>query len=221
MEYTVQKLAKLAGVSPRALRHYDQIGLLVPLEDIRALLDAPAFDADAALQAHLQALMLRRKELDVLIANVTRTIADRKGEITMQDEERFAGLREQMIADNEAEYGQEIRARYGAEAVEASNRHLRGMNQQAFADAQKKEEAVRQALAEAVDSGDPAGPQAHRAAAMHYDWLQCWGTYTPEMHIALGEMYVEDARFAAHYEAVRPGAAAFLRDAIARYHAGA
>lgn len=30
MEYTVQKLAELAGVSGRTLRHYDQIGLLKP-----------------------------------------------------------------------------------------------------------------------------------------------------------------------------------------------
>jgi len=31
MEYTVRQLAKLAGVSPRTLRYYDEIGLLKPL----------------------------------------------------------------------------------------------------------------------------------------------------------------------------------------------
>ncbi len=30
MEYTVSKLAKMAGVSNRTLRYYDQIGLLKP-----------------------------------------------------------------------------------------------------------------------------------------------------------------------------------------------
>lgn len=30
MEYTVQKLAKLAGVSARTLRYYDEIGILKP-----------------------------------------------------------------------------------------------------------------------------------------------------------------------------------------------
>jgi len=30
MEYTVKALAKLAGVSPRTLRYYDEIGLLRP-----------------------------------------------------------------------------------------------------------------------------------------------------------------------------------------------
>lgn len=30
MEYTVQKLGYMAGVSPRTLRHYDEIGILKP-----------------------------------------------------------------------------------------------------------------------------------------------------------------------------------------------
>ena len=30
MEYTIQKLAHLSGVSTRTLRYYDQIGLLAP-----------------------------------------------------------------------------------------------------------------------------------------------------------------------------------------------
>lgn len=35
-----------------------------------------------------------------------------------------------------------------------------------------------------------------------------------EIHTGLGEMYVADERFTATYEAVRPGMAAYLRDAI-------
>ena len=31
MEYTVQKLSKLAGISTRTLRYYDEIGILKPL----------------------------------------------------------------------------------------------------------------------------------------------------------------------------------------------
>ena len=34
------------------------------------------------------------------------------------------------------------------------------------------------------------------------------------MHVGLGEMYVADPRFAARYEALRPGLARFLADAI-------
>ena len=35
------------------------------------------------------------------------------------------------------------------------------------------------------------------------------------MHAGLGDMYVADERFAATYEAVQPGLAAYVRDAIA------
>lgn len=35
-----------------------------------------------------------------------------------------------------------------------------------------------------------------------------------EIHAGLAEMYVADERFAATYESIRPGMAAFLRDAI-------
>ena len=31
MEYSINKLAKLAGISTRTLRYYDEIGLLCPL----------------------------------------------------------------------------------------------------------------------------------------------------------------------------------------------
>lgn len=34
------------------------------------------------------------------------------------------------------------------------------------------------------------------------------------MHEGLGEMYVSDPRFTATYDAVRPGLAVYLRDAI-------
>lgn len=34
------------------------------------------------------------------------------------------------------------------------------------------------------------------------------------MHVTLGDMYVADERFTATYERIRPGLAAYLRDAI-------
>lgn len=36
MEYTVKALAELAGVTPRTLRWYDQVGLLKPLRTTEA-----------------------------------------------------------------------------------------------------------------------------------------------------------------------------------------
>ena len=41
------------------------------------------------------------------------------------------------------------------------------------------------------------------------------------MHRALGDMYVADPRFAANYEKVEPGLAAYVRDAIVANASGA
>ncbi len=249
MEYTVQKLAQLAGVSPRTLRHYDQIGLLrparvsssgyriygaaevallqqilfyraleVPLEDIRALIAVPGFDALAALRAHRQALNDRRTQLDALIANLNNTIAHIEGGTPMKDSERFDGFREKMIAENEAKYGKEVRERYGDAAADASNQRLRNMSQEKYEATQALAESANAALLAAMDTGDSGSEVARNAVKLHHDWLQCWGDYTPEMHVGLGQMYVDDERFAAHYNALRPGAAEFLRDAIERYY---
>ncbi len=35
MEYTINKLAKLAGISTRTLRYYDELGLLSPVRFIK------------------------------------------------------------------------------------------------------------------------------------------------------------------------------------------
>ncbi len=250
MEYTVQKLAHLAGVSPRTLRHYDQIGLLrparvsssgyriygakevellqqilfyraleLPLDEIRAIIQAPGFDARAALDNHKQALLQRRALLDTLIENVRHTIESMEGATTMSDKQRFEGFKEQLIADNEQKYGQEIRQKYGEAAVEASNKKLRGMSQQAYDAAMQMATDANKLLAEAIATGDPAGDIARKAVKMHHDWLSNWGDYPPEAHQGLGQMYVDDPRFTQYYdENVQPGAAVFLRDAILAYY---
>lgn len=52
-------------------------------------------------------------------------------------------------------------------------------------------------------------------AEEHRGWIDrnCYAC-SHEMHTCLGEMYVADERFTAYYDAVRPGLAVFVRDAI-------
>ncbi len=46
---------------------------------------------------------------------------------------------------------------------------------------------------------------------LHKEWL-CfyWNHYTKEAHLGLAQMYVDDSRFRAYYDAVAPGCAAFF-----------
>ena len=105
MEYTINKLAKLAGLSTRTLRWYDECGLLKPqrihtngyriygqaevdrlqqilfyrelgvaLSEIGRILESEDFDTQRALEAHLQALYLKKEQLERLIANAEKSI---------------------------------------------------------------------------------------------------------------------------------------------------
>lgn len=249
MEYTVQKLAQLAGVSSRTLRYYDEIGILKPartnssgyriygqqevdrlqqilfyrelgisLDQIKEIITAPAFDAAEALKEHREKLLEKRKQLDLLITNVEKTIASAEGRTTMSDKEKFEGFKKKMIEDNEEQYGKEIREKYGDETVDKSNAKLMNMTQEEHEAVTKLAEEVNSTLAQAMETGDPAGELAQKAADLHKQWITFyWSEYSKEAHAGLGEMYVADERFKAYYDKIRPGAAEFLRDAINIY----
>ncbi|HHW98678.1 MAG TPA: MerR family transcriptional regulator [Firmicutes bacterium] len=249
MEYTVQRLASLAGVSTRTLRYYDEIGLLKParinssgyriygtaevdrlqqimfyrelvvgLSEIQQILEQPEFNALVALREHRLQLLAKRAQLDQLIANVEKTIAQTGGGRKMSDKEKFAGFKQKMIAENEAKYGAEVRAKYGSEAVERSNKLLANMTQEQFAALQDLSQQVMETLKAAFATGDPKGELAQKAADLHRQWL-CftWPSYSKEAHAGLARMYVEDERFKAHYDQDQPGLAQFLCDAILAY----
>jgi DNA-binding transcriptional MerR regulator len=185
------------------------------LSRIAELLGAADFDREAALKSHLTELKKRRAQVDALIGNVEKTLGALKGETEMKDREKFEGLGERLVRENEEKYGEEIRAKYGAEAVEQSNTRVRNMKPEDFRRAEELNRGIEAALREAVALGDPACAAAQRACALHKEWLTLFsGMYSPEYHAGLGEMYVSDERFRAYYEKITPGAAQMLRDAI-------
>lgn len=188
------------------------------LSRIREVLGAADFRREAALKSHLIELKKRRAQVDALIGNVEKTLGALKGEIEMKDREKFEGLGERLVRENEEKYGEEIRAKYGGQAVEQSNARVRNMKPEDFQRAEELSRGIEVSLREAVASGDPAGAAAQRACALHREWLTLFsGKYSPEYHLALGEIYVSDERFRAYYEKIVPGAAQMLRDAILVY----
>ena len=250
MEYTINKLAKLAGVSTRTLRYYDEIGLLFPvrkssngyriygqeevnqlqqilfyrelgvqLDEIKKIMCSKNFDGSVALQDHLAALLSKREQLDVLIANVEKTIKAAKGETIMSDKEKFEGFKQNMIDNNEKRYGDEIRAKYGDEVVDDSNAKIKGMTKEQYAEVEKLSAELNETLKAAFEQGDPTSELAQKACELHKKWLNYFGNhYSKEAHIGITQMYVDDSRFTAYYDKIAVGCAAFLRDAILAYY---
>ncbi|HEX7712445.1 MAG TPA: MerR family transcriptional regulator [Bacillota bacterium] len=249
MEYTVHKLSKLAGVSTRTLRYYDEIGLLAPakintsgyrlygrdevdrlqqilfyrelgvgLEKIKQIITAPSFDRNNALREHREQLLEKRRQLDLLIATIDKTIATTEGRITMSDQEKFEGFKQNLIDENERKYGTEIRTKYGNEVVDKSNAKVKGMSQADYEEVTKLAQEILDTLKAAMKTGDPAGPLAQKAADLHRRWLSFyWDGYTKEAHAGVAQMYVDDERFKAYYDRNQPGMAEFLRDAVLVY----
>ncbi len=249
MEYTVQKLGEMAGVSTRTLRYYDEIGLLKParinssgyriygqkeidllqqilfyraldmdLDTIKRIVLSPDFNGIRALSEHHDKLLVKRTQLDRLIANVEKTIASAEGRIKMTDQEKFEGFKKRIVDDNERNYGVEIRAKYGDEAVRRSNRKVLNMTQEEYDKAEGLAGSIKETLAEAYKTGDPAGELAQKAVDLHRQWLCLfYDGYSREYHAGLGEMYVADERFRAYYDDKQPGTAEFFRDAIQIY----
>ena len=196
---------------------YRELGF--ELSDIRSILDDPAFDRQTALQSHLAALKQQRSRLDGLILTVQKTLSELQGESAMTDHEKFEAFKRRAIEENEANYGTEIRQKYGDEAVDRSNARMMGLSREAYERWVAIGEEILAALTHAVRAQvSPAGDEGQRIAALHRQWLSySWETYTPKAHAGLAQMYVLDERFTAYYDKEEAGCAAFLRDAILSY----
>ncbi|MFI7142020.1 MerR family transcriptional regulator [Streptomyces massasporeus] len=244
MNYSVGQVAGFAGVTVRTLHHYDDIGLLVPsershaghrrysdadldrlqqilfyrelgfpLEKVAALLDDPDADPRAHLRRQHELLTARIEKLRKMAAAVEHAMEARTMGIDLTPEERF-----EVFGDNDPEqYAEEVEQRWG--------------DTEEYADSQRRtasytKEGWKRIQAEAADWGErygalmsadepPTGEAAMTLAEEHRQHICTWFyECSYEIHRCLGDMYVSDERFKAFYDALRPGLAEHLRDAI-------
>jgi DNA-binding transcriptional MerR regulator len=195
---------------------YRELG--VSLCQIKEIITAPSFDGLQALRDHREKLLAKRQRLDQLILNVEKTITTQERGIEMEDQEKFEGFKEKLIADNEKKYGKEIRTKYGDEVIDLSNNTMKGMTREQYARWEQLSSTIIGTLIKAMETGDPASGLAQETAELHRQWISfSWGNYNKEAHAGLVQMYVDDERFRAYYDRHKPGAAQFLRDAVLIY----
>ncbi|KOV68496.1 transcriptional regulator [Streptomyces sp. MMG1121] len=226
------------------MHHYDEIGLLVPgerthaghrrytdadldrlqqilfyrelgfpLDEVAALLDDPAVDPRTHLRRQHELLTARIEKLQKMAAAVEHAMEARKMGINLTPEERF-----EVFGDKDPEqYAEEVERRWGGtEAYAESQRRAATYTKDDWKRLQAEADDWSARYAALVAAGDPpAGEAAMDLAEEHRQHIGRWFYDCPyEMHQCLGGMYVSDERFKAFYDAMHPGLAEHLKDAI-------
>jgi DNA-binding transcriptional MerR regulator len=248
MERSITEVARLTGVTSRALRHYDRIGLLEPsrvapngyryydeaalvrlqrvlllrelgvgLAAMVTMLDSEP-DAVAALRDHLGRLEAERVRLARRITSVRTTVETLEKKGRLMAETMFDGF-------DHRQYEAEVEERWGPEAAARGNAWWTSMTSAERTAWTEQLGELNAAWADAAARGvDPAGPEGQELAGRHTEWLTGIpgtpgaGTRPDPAYLTeLGELYVDDERFAANYDGWR--GAEFVRDALAAYAA--
>lgn len=186
------------------------------LETIGRMVHEPGFDRLTALREQRARLETRRSELDLLIQTVDRTIENETGGTSMTAKEKFEGLKRTMLAENERQYGAELRENYSEDTLSASREKFASLSESEFQEMEGLGAEILRGLEQAVREGaSPAGEIGLALAEKHRRWLGfSLPHYSAEVHKRLCEMYLADARFTRYYDKNVPGCAKFLRDAV-------
>jgi DNA-binding transcriptional MerR regulator len=253
MALTVSTVARLSGVSVRALHHYDEIGLLrpsgrseagyrlyseadlvrlqqimffraleLPLPEIARIMNDPDFDVAATLRSQREMLVARVASTHALIGAVEEAIARvEKGQAMEENEEDKKDKSEMFSAFKDfkhEDYEAEAEQRWGAsEAFQESKRRTARYTKADWELIKKEASAIYIELGDLMDAGTaPDAPAAMDAAERHRQHITRWFYQCSyEIHVGLGALYVNDARFTANIDKVRPGLSPYLQQAFA------
>lgn len=242
--YTVQQLARLAGVSVRTLHHYDHIGLLKPSNRTSA---GYRLYGEADLLRLQQILFF--KELDFPLAEIETILddpgfdqiqalhdhrellqqeADRLGRLLNTIEKTISRLTEDNMTMTDEElyegftpeqierFTREANEWYDPKIVADANRRVRNMSKAQWQAVKAEGGAVAQQLADLMDQA-PGDAAVQAAVARHYAWVDNFWHPTAESYRGLGQGYAGHPEFRAFYERYRPGLADFMCAAMSYY----
>ncbi|WP_158887575.1 MerR family transcriptional regulator [Amycolatopsis anabasis] len=245
MAWSIAQVARMSKVTSRTLRHYDDIGLLPPaytddsgrrfyerthlvrLQQILVLRElglgldkitevlSGATDQVDALRLHRKWLLEEADRLGRLAETVARTIEHMAGGIKMSVEQMFSGF--EVDSEQARRLAKEAEERWGDTARQAHER-VKGWSKEKWAAVNQQGADATAKLAELAKEGAPVDdPRVLDAVAGHHAWLRNHWEPNAESYTGLGKLYAEDERFRTQYEAILPGFAEYLRDAMAAY----
>ncbi len=188
----------------------------VPLGEIVELLALEGEDQVGVLMRHRERLEAERARFRVLIETIDRTVASIKGETHMSNTDLYQGF----SAEKQADYEAWLVERYGAsmqERLDLSGKAMGKMSEAEQAALMDTLKDIETGLVEGMKRGiDPAAEPVDRMIARHRAWVAvAWDKpCPPDAYAALADMYLSHPDFVARYEALGPGFAVWLTDAM-------
>ena len=240
---TVKQLSKLAGVTPRTLHHYDQIGLLKPSrvgengyryygEESVLRLQQILFYRELGIPLEDIKKIMGRGDFDVMGALRSHKEALQKqvarlNRLINTVDNTINHLKGNMTMSDKAyfegfseeeqeKYALEAEELYGAESVRESNRKWKAYP------AAKKEAIMAEGNAVYTDmiAAMPKGAASRDVQAIVERWrkhLEYFWTPNLDQLLALANGYNDDPRFKANFDKMHAGLAEFMREAVTIY----
>ncbi|MCY1004568.1 MerR family transcriptional regulator [Nannocystis pusilla] len=245
MALTVKQVASIAGVSVRALHHYDEIGLLRPSgrsgagyrlyseADLSRLQQVLFF---RALEFPLQeicrimrdpefdigaSLRMQRQLLSEKAVQLQSLLAAVDAAIARLESKRPMTpeeMKQMFDGFDPSEHEAEAEARWGhTEAFRESKRRTAGYGKGDWQQIKDEAAATFERLGALMTAGAaPDSPEAMDAAEAHRRHIDRWFyPCSPAFHRNLGRLYVDDPRFTANIDKTTPGLAAYAAAAFA------
>jgi MerR family transcriptional regulator, thiopeptide resistance regulator len=191
-----------------------------PLEEIRRIVGDDSFDVGAALVMQRRLLVEKIAHLHRILGAVDHALEAKRGEPMSPAKKAGAPATPEEMFDvfgrDVREHDEEAQRRWGhtkehQESTRRTAEHGQAQWQQIKDEGRQilvelAELMAREVAAEAAEA--TAIAERHRQHICRW-FYQC----SPAMHGGLGEMYVQDARFTATFDDVRPGLAVYARSA--------
>jgi DNA-binding transcriptional MerR regulator len=241
--FTVKQLSRLAGITPRTLHYYDQVGLLKPSqvgdngyryygeESLQRLqqvllyrqLDMPIENIKRIMARRdfdaISALESHKEALHRRIAQLERlinTVDDTINHLKGKKEMSQKQLFEPFNDEQQAAYEKEAMQMYDPATVKASNKKWKGYTAAEKQRIGDEGNAIYQDMLDAMPTGSDS-PEVQAVVERWRRHMEYFWVPNAEQLVGLTDLYNTDPRFKANFDKIHPNLAAFMREAVQIY----
>lgn len=241
--FTVKQLSRMAGITPRTLHYYDEIGLLKPSQ-VGA--NGYRYYGEEALLRLQQILLYReldlplerikeivgRPDFDVLSAleshrqkirqrithmeRLIATVDDTISHLKGQKTMDTGQFFEGFSDEQQAEYEKEAMQLYDPEIVKASNKKWKSYSAAEKQRIGEEGNAIYRDMLLAMPKG-ASSPEAQACVERWRRHIEYFWVPNDEQLLGLANGYNDDPRFKANFDKIHPDLAAFMRTAVGVY----